>query len=184
MHFERKGPETRKIIETINVRLENKFPEKEKSQPEIFKESDLDPPTFRITRSRTIETDSEDEYQDCPGTLPELDSDPEGVGLETDGYCTGTPKPQVGKRIVNWLRKVPREKGSNDIYYTEENMKTRLRSLGEIEQYCEKNNIKFQSELFDFSRENKFSGVAIGDQTPEAGISCQDFNPPTDYDSE
>lgn len=172
------NPETRKIVETINVRFENKFPEKEKLKPETFEESELDPPTFRITRSRDIAlgTDSEDEYQECPEILPKTEIDPEGEGSETKIDCERTAEPERGKRIVNWIRMVPREKGSSDIYYTEENMKTRLRSLGEIEQYCEKNNVKFQDELFDFSRENKFTGIVSGDQTPETSFSDTEFN--------
>ncbi|KAG8160610.1 hypothetical protein JTE90_022572 [Oedothorax gibbosus] len=49
-----------------------------------------------------------------------------------------------------------------DIYYYEHNSNHRLRTLKEIKNYCERNNLEFNPDIFDFSGKNKFSGF-VGD---------------------
>lgn len=62
---------------------------------------------------------------------------------------------------VNWVRRpCPRTMSSRiDVYYYEENKRERLRSLDDVKRYCNKNNILFKPELFNFSGTDDYSGV-------------------------
>lgn len=66
----------------------------------------------------------------------------------------------TSKWEVRWERKpVQRKTGKTDIYYYEEGNTDRLRSLIEIERYCDRRNIRYDPNLFYFSSFNLYSDI-------------------------
>lgn len=78
-----------------------------------------------------------------------------------------------GLRETSWRRTaIPRSDGSRtDVYYYESGKGKRLRSINEVEKYCQEQNLVFHRENFDFSGKNHFEGevtqspIASGIQT-------------------
>lgn len=76
-------------------------------------------------------------------------------------------------KSVNWLRNpVPRKTGKRtDIYFYEEGKTQRLRSHKEVKNYCKKNGLKYEKDLFNFSTKNNYKGKIGKNETPESSIS-------------
>ncbi|GFR19174.1 retrovirus-related Pol polyprotein from transposon RE1, partial [Trichonephila clavata] len=55
---------------------------------------------------------------------------------------------------VKWIRNIGRDLTGSNVYYGIEGTATRLRSFNEIERYCNKSNIQYDSSLFDFRKED------------------------------
>ena len=84
---------------------------------------------------------------------------------------TGTsrePEIQPPPRIINWTRTLQRRKVSprTDVYYYPEGFNKKLKTVREVKDFCTKNNIFFDPDLFDFSTLNKYQGpVPIPDSS-------------------
>ncbi|GFR22036.1 hypothetical protein TNCT_475371 [Trichonephila clavata] len=78
---------------------------------------------------------------------------------ETDEDSPDTHKPST--KTVNWFRKlVPRQMVAvTDVYYYQEGCTKRLRTLKDIEKYCKDHNLTFDSDIFNFSQSDPFTGL-------------------------
>ena len=52
------------------------------------------------------------------------------------------------------------------VYYYEDDPNKRLRSIREVKECCDQNNILYESELFDFSDSNKYKGLVDPGSAP------------------
>lgn len=98
-----------------------------------------------------------------PGPPPNVkpnsrSSGEEDTDSESSDNCQSTTISSLLE--VNWLDKpVPRPTGKwVDIYYYEKGKPDHLRSLAEVERYCDKHKIKFSPDLFDFKGSNLYTG--------------------------
>lgn len=156
-------PEEDRIVESINVTFNEK---------KVFKD--------------TISVNHSSQELEVPDSHSGAVMGPESewvidTGLNYSDCSSATPSPdpstvkdQVHQNIPKWRRKaVPRAEGTrHDIYYYEGDSKERMRSLKNVEDYCNKYNLPFESELFDFSTKNTFSGeinTDLNEETSDGG---------------
>ncbi|GBN92771.1 hypothetical protein AVEN_247810-1 [Araneus ventricosus] len=80
-----------------------------------------------------------------------------------------------GEKVATWIRKaVPRPHWKRtDIYYYEEGKTELLRPLNEVRDYCFKNKLKFQSDLFDFKGTDTYSGVVSKNHESSSSMSSE-----------
>lgn len=162
-------PTENRIVETINVTFEE-----EKIQNFNSKGSDTNVNVSDVINGQqyvvNLDVQKKNSFFDGrPDVVEEIiiGSPPAAV----DG-CSSGEEPQIGSGQAvcdtpksghdnaTWKREaVTRPDGSRtDIYYYYEGSTCRLRSLKEIEKFCQMRNLEFEKELFDFSGKNKFSG--------------------------
>ena len=86
-----------------------------------------------------------------------------------------TPKTSLNK--LPWIRKaVKRKDGSRiDIYYTIQGTNLRLRSYNDVKKYCEKKNIEYNPNFFNFSGANSYSGK-VSDYVESEDIEINVFH--------
>ncbi|GFT60736.1 retrovirus-related Pol polyprotein from transposon TNT 1-94 [Trichonephila clavipes] len=138
-----------KLVETINVRFdENKrginFRQKVNSNlgynlnlPDYYDDEDdsdraKDSLTSRLVSKTSTETPSTSEK-------PDVSSDNHSLIPCTE---------------VKWIRNIGRKVTGSNVYYSIEGEATRLKSFNEIERYCKRHNIKYDSSLFNFRKYN------------------------------
>ena len=133
-------PESERVVETSNV----SFLKNEQHSGAVMAPSENTVYWEMINQGQNSNSDS---LQKTSCSSEESDKSEDETGL-------------VNLRDTTWRRKVvPRPDGSrNDIYYYDDNNKGRLRSLNEVENYCKKENLRFNPEFFDFSGKNTYEG--------------------------
>ena len=70
--------------------------------------------------------------------------------------------------VINWTCTLQCKKISprSDVYYYSEEFNKKLKSNREVKEFCAKNNIFFDPDLFNFSTWNKYQGpIPIPDST-------------------
>ena len=99
------------------------------------------------------ENNSSRETQNIKISQPELTIQPANLPAISNNIPPAT--------VTWWRQIVKRQNQPNrfDIYYFPKETNIRLRSVREAKQYCEDNNIFYDSDLIDFSIRNKFQGV-------------------------
>ncbi|GFX61524.1 retrovirus-related Pol polyprotein from transposon TNT 1-94 [Trichonephila clavipes] len=138
-----------KLVETINVRFdENKrginFRQKVNSNlgynlnlPDYYDdEDDFD----RVKDSLTSRLVSE--------TSTETPSTSEKPNVCSDNHSL------IPCTEVKWIRNIGRKVTGSNVYYSIEGEATRLKSFNEIERYCKRHNIKYDTSLFNFRKDN------------------------------
>ena len=87
--------------------------------------------------------------------------------------------------IINWTRTLHRRKISphSDIYYYPEGFNKKLKSNRKIKEFCTKNNIFFDPNLFDFSTLNQYQGfmpipdsVELSDKNGNGNVNPSNAN--------
>lgn len=148
-------PTERKVVETINVRIE----EKGKSSGDVLDPSKLiyqleeDSDNESQTDYPVVETSKEFDRKESPLSTPEVKIKHE---VET------TPDQAVEpEREVTWVRTaVPRKDNSRiDILYKIEGTNMKLRCYKDVETYCNAHGLKYNKLDFDFSGKNPYSGI-------------------------
>ncbi|GBM86039.1 hypothetical protein AVEN_30533-1 [Araneus ventricosus] len=150
-------PESRKVIETMNVRFDESTPVKLYSNNHKFEqvEAVLDP--AYVTNKIPLRTASYIDNNEI--VLDEIDR-------ESESFI---------EKVVNWIRKpVPRTDGKRtDIYDYEEGGKQHLRSLKEVQDYCSENKLKFQPDLFNFKATDTYAGIVSGNYESSSSMSSE-----------
>lgn len=173
-------PEEEKIIETINVSFREQNPDRENSSGAVMGTnpqcSDSNSDSYETNYRNTFDCDSDENSESA------IDEDSESQHtVEPDYELSETSSSdeefKSSREVINttplrsavWLRKaVPRSDGSRtDIYYYEEKKTERMRSLRDVEKYCDKHHIKFEPAIFDFKGSNNFQGRVMSQQNSD-----------------
>lgn len=179
-------PDEHRIIETVNVRidestkpqgnkndgdieLDNLFPEEHKVRLNFPEERNPKGGTERTieresSRQKADKIESKEPETSESELEPTSESDESTHTEDEDSETSIEIPPKLRK--INWNRKpVPRKNGSRtDVYYYPEGSKTRLRSLKDVKNYCERENLVFEKSIFDFSSKNPYKGLIATDQ--------------------
>lgn len=106
--------------------------------------------------------DSDEESDENLRISPQPDSD-----VETENEDV-VPLQTTWRRTV-----VPRSNSSRkDIYYYEEGKSKWLRSLNEVKDYCQRENLNFDRSLFSFEGKNTFEGI-VNPKPSTSGIQTK-----------
>jgi hypothetical protein len=149
-------PTDRKVIETINVRIEEKC----KSSGDVLDPSkliyQLEPDSDSESQSDYSVGETEEKFDPKESPL----STPTEVKIkhevETPPYQAAEPE-----REVTWVRTaVPRKDNSRiDILYKIEGTDMKLRCYKDVETYCNAHGLKYNKSDFNFSGKDTYSGV-------------------------
>lgn len=172
-------PSEHKIIETINVRID----ETGKNEiPKIGEEIDFEMlfPTNNepvLIRSY-VEPSCSQKVTEVEKTLTPEESeqpDPKLKPSDVKNESEEIPPEVKTHSKISWTRKcVPKSDGSRIyIYYYPEGSTKRFQTLKEIKAYCLSKNIDFDETFFDFSSKNPFEGVVSNDQIAGSSFHTQ-----------
>ena len=182
-------PDHDKVIETCNV----SFPKSEQRESGAV----LAPENWNDGGSRMEEVYQEEEHDEnqssqerygelgvyTPGTsqLPyrrsRSSSDSQSETDDEENGDGGAAVPRLPASDTTWTRKISkRPDGSRtDIYYYDENRAGRLRSLNNVKEHCQKYNLKYKPEMFDFKGKNLYEGP-INPKPSTSGIQRRTTN--------
>lgn len=162
-------PDENKVIETINVSFNEDVTNLEKHNGRELGpsyelgERNLDP--FGENRERPNERP--------PPSPKHLD------------YSSENDK-KVELRKAEWFRGIKTKRaaagGGTEVYYYEDGKNQRLKSLKDVSQYCLKNNIEFEPELFNFQGSDNYEGI-VRDQTRSSRYNSDSENEDSENNS-
>lgn len=72
--------------------------------------------------------------------------------------------------------------GGTEVYYYEDGKNQRLKSLKDASQYCLKNNIEFEPELFNYQGSDNYEGI-VRDQTRSSRYNSDSENEDSENNS-
>jgi transposase InsO family protein len=151
-------PEENRVIETANVSFNEKQMYKDLVKAEIIgREAIMGSMDYNLIKfSVDEEVTIPKEIDDSPGTSTDAAAPESSDGPKQDVIWRRQPKPRKdGSRV--------------DVYYYEKNKPERLRSINDVQTYCDKNNIEYHPEIFNFKGDNDYTGYITnsGEQLEE-----------------
>lgn len=101
-------------------------------------------------------------------------SSAEDTDEEEDEGDGGAATAKMPAKETTWSRIVVRrpDGSRNDVYYYNDNHKSRFKTLKEIEKHCKSANLKYDPSLFNFSGKDLFQGP-VNPQPSTSGVQCK-----------
>lgn len=156
-------PQERRVIETINVRFDETPNERSQNKMEnikTLKQSDR-----KVDKREAVLGPSLVPYDEDSDTTSDEEDLPRDISTRESSESGGRPSEVISEieqpREVEWIRKaVTRpDMSRTDVYYYERDQTERLKTLRQVKDYCRRKLIRFDSDRYDFSGKNKFSGI-------------------------